>query len=265
MRLEAWIFLLTFSYRGKSIMQWNLLALTRGIFHKNLMQILSWLQHQKVRGSVRVQIMLCPCHWQPKKNVPSVRQVLKSKGQVLINCVCNCDCPTHTCSISGAKTNAFKRDQKHRRLERSVVENMPGKEDQTKNVPAPTQTPPTPSPSSQVWIFDLDPSLSFVAFAFFNIWHVFKLMRRVFTHLSYFRRREKSFQCHYSLPSYFELWSVLYLSKEIFICISCHAGISCKICWWQCPKVHETYSTKKYETPFSNLESDFPSKEIRNY
>ena len=163
--------------------------------------------------------MLCTCHWQPKKNVPSVRQVLKSKGQVLINCVCNCDCPTHTCSISGAKTNAFKRDQKHRRLERSVVENMPGKEDQTKNVPAPTQTPPTPSPSSQVWIFDLDPSLSFVAFAFFNIWHVFKLMRGVFTHLSYFRRREKSFQCHYSLPSYFELWSVLYLSKEIFICM----------------------------------------------
>ena len=88
-----------------------------------------------------------------------------------------------------------------------------------------------------------------VAYAFLNIWHVFKLMRGVFTHLSYFRRREKSFQCHYSLPSYFELWSVLYLSKEIFICISCHAGISCKICWWQCPKVHETYSTKKIRNP----------------
>ena len=159
----------------------------------------------------------------------------------------------------GPRRTHYKETRRPQRLERSVVENMPGKEDQIKNVQATTQTPSTPAPSSQVWIFDLDPSLSFVAFAFFNIWHVFKLMRRVFTHLSYFRRREKSFQCHYSLPSYFELWSVLYLSKEIFICVSfCDARISCKkFRVAASPKCMKLIQPKKSENPFSNLESVF--------
>ena len=200
-----------------------------------------------------------------------MRQVLskcsaaKSKGQVLINCVCNCHCPTHTCSTSGAKTNALKETRRPQRL--SVISSGEyagqGRSDQecASSHPNASNTISVQS-GLNLWPW---PISVIVAYAFLNIWHIFKLMRGVFTHLSHFRRREKSFQCHYSLPSYFELWSVLYLSKEIFICISCHAGISCKICWWQCPKVHETYSTKKYETPFSNLESDFPSKEIRNY